>query len=107
MFNFSAQTRFDQPLTCGTRLRTSWSYFAAPGTTTGLSDVDPSAAEITNVVIGNVGGTGKYKEVVSMAPGADMLCTDENAACVQTVGNPFDSTGLVSLLVCMRVLMAI
>lgn len=61
------------------------SCFSVPGTTTGLADVDPSATEITNVVIGNLGGTGTYKEVVSMAPGANMQCTDTNAACVQEV----------------------
>lgn len=72
--------------------------FAAPGTTAGLSDVDSSAAEITNVVIGNLGGTGTYGEVVGMAPGADMLCTDAMAACEQKVRNRFwlDSAGPVS-----------
>eukprot|EP00752_Nemacystus_decipiens_P009999 g8915.t1 len=64
---------------------------AEPGTTTGLSGVDPAATEITNVVIGNLGGEGTYKDVESMAPGADMQCTDTNAACVQkdvTVSGP-------------------
>lgn len=75
--------------------------FAVPGTSTGLSDIDSFATEITNVVIGNLGGTGTYKDVVSMAPGADMQCTDTSAACVQEVINPFGPTGLLSSLVCM------
>ncbi|CAM9096280.1 unnamed protein product, partial [Hapterophycus canaliculatus] len=56
---------------------------AVPGTSTGLTDVNPKATEITNVVIGNVGGSGTYKEVVSMAPGSGMTCGNTAAACVQ------------------------
>lgn len=59
--------------------------FAVPGTSTGLTDVDPKATEITNVVIGNVGGSGTYKEVMSMAPGSGMKCTNTADACVQEV----------------------
>lgn len=65
---------------CGSRSR-----FAEPGTSTGLGDVNPDAAEITNVVIGNVGGSGTYTEVMSMAPGENMECTDTAAACVKEV----------------------
>ncbi|CAM9758145.1 unnamed protein product [Pylaiella littoralis] len=54
-----------------------------PGTTMGLGDVDPGAVEITNAVIGNVGGSGTYTEVMSMAAGENMQCTDTVAACVK------------------------
>ncbi|CAM9227153.1 unnamed protein product, partial [Ectocarpus sp. 12 AP-2014] len=56
---------------------------AEPGTMTGMTDVDPEATEITNVVIGNLGGTGTYMDVVGMYPGADMHCPSTEAACVQ------------------------
>lgn len=60
-------------------------YRAVPGESTGLTDVDPESEEITNVVISNLGGVGSYKEVTSMAPGENMQCSDEAAACVQEV----------------------
>lgn len=59
-----------------------------PGTSTGLGDVNREAVEITNVVIGNVGGAGTYTDVVSMAPGQNMECTDTAAACVKEVSRP-------------------
>lgn len=52
---------------------------------TGMTDVDPEATEITNVVIGNLGGTGTYMDVIGMDPGADMHCPSTEAACVQEV----------------------
>lgn len=58
---------------------------AEPGESVGLGDVDAGAAEITNCVIGNLGGSGTYMDVESMAPGQDMQCSDEAAACVQKV----------------------
>ncbi|CAM9119621.1 unnamed protein product, partial [Ectocarpus fasciculatus] len=56
---------------------------AEPGTMTGMTDVDPEATEITNVVIGNLGGTGTYMDVIGMDPGANMHCPSTEAACVQ------------------------
>lgn len=58
---------------------------AVPGESVGLGDVDSEAAEITNCVIGNLGGSGTYMDVDSMAPGENMQCSDEEAACVQKV----------------------
>ena len=58
---------------------------AVPGESIGGTDVDPDASEVTNVVISNLGGTGTYMDVVSMAAGANMICPDEEAACVQEV----------------------
>lgn len=86
---FVSNQHYPRPQPCGTHccypcLR-SRSCFSVPGTSTGLTDVDPLATEITNVVIGNLGGTGTYKEVMSMAPGENMQCTDTSAACVQEV----------------------
>ena len=64
---------------------------AVPGTVTDGS-VDATAEEITNVIINNVGGTGSYEDVVSMAPG-EQNCPDTAAACVKEVGSGF---GLVT-----------
>lgn len=60
-----------------------------PGETQGLKDFDTTATEITNVVISNLGGTGTYEEVMSMAPGENMVCSDTAAACVKEVSAPF------------------
>ncbi len=57
----------------------------APERSSASADVDARATEITNVVIGNLGGTGTYKEVVSMASGDNMDCAGFSAACVQEV----------------------
>lgn len=63
---------------------------AVPGESVGLGDVDPSATEVTNVVISNLGGSGTYLDVVSMQPGEGLTCTDEDAACVQEVSSSVD-----------------
>lgn len=60
-----------------------------PGESVGLTDVDPTADEVTNVVISNLGGEGTYNDVVSMAPGTGMSCVDTDAACVQEVSTGF------------------
>lgn len=57
---------------------------AEPGNADG-GVVDSTATEITNVVIDNLGGTGSYSNVVSMAAG-EQNCPDTAAACVQEVG---------------------
>eukprot|EP00904_Undaria_pinnatifida_P006640 jgi/Undpi1/3105/HiC_scaffold_15.g06479.m1 len=44
--------------------------------------VDRDASEITNVVLTNLGGTGTYQDVMSMADG-EINCPDEEAACVK------------------------
>lgn len=46
--------------------------------------VDRDASEITNVVLTNLGGTGTYQDVMSMADG-EINCPDEEAACVKEV----------------------
>lgn len=64
-------------------------HLAVPGNGEGAV-VSPGAEEITNVVINNLGGTGSYENVVSMAPG-EINCPDKAAACVKKV-----SFGLVT-----------
>lgn len=65
-------------------------WYAVPGESVGLDDVNPSASEVTNVIISNLGGSGTYQEVISMQPGEGLSCIDEDAACVQEVSSLVD-----------------
>lgn len=56
-----------------------------PGEGSGGTDVDPSAIEITNVIISNIGGSGTYNDVVDMISGEDMVCSAGASACMKEV----------------------